>query len=88
MVPFVLLESFLCASSDERHHHFFSGVPYIYIASLETGTFTDLKKDPRVTFTFSEAQGGYCDEKGYDPESPRCARVHLVGKVSFFFFYR
>ena len=37
--------------------------------------------DPRASITVSLAQTGYCDEKGYDPESPLCAHIIYTGEI-------
>ena len=42
----------------------------------------DLDINPLSSFTFSEAEGGWCRQHSVDPEDPRCTRVHLFGKVS------
>ncbi|XP_001600211.1 protein CREG1 [Nasonia vitripennis] len=57
-----------------------SGVPYIFVTPLDF-TGQDLIKDQRVTMLMSLAQGDWCNQKGYDPMDPRCARVVLSGKI-------
>ena len=54
----------------------------IYVSSMDAAAH-DLEKNSNVSFSFSEAQGDWCRNHDVDPEDPRCAKVHLFGKVFF-----
>ncbi|KAI8491036.1 Cellular repressor of E1A-stimulated proteins 1 [Branchiostoma belcheri] len=57
-----------------------TGVPYFFFSPLER-TVQDLQADPFATLLVSEVQSGYCASAKWDPEDPRCAKVHLSGNV-------
>ncbi|XP_032836406.2 protein CREG1-like isoform X1 [Petromyzon marinus] len=58
-----------------------SGVPYMYLSSLDVSV-KDIAADPRVSMTMTLASTDYCSRGVYDPQSPLCARVTLIGNVS------
>ena len=58
----------------------FTGIPLIYISPMDVAA-KDFTINPNVSFTFSEAEGHWCHKNKIDPEDPRCARIHLFGKV-------
>ena len=57
-----------------------TGVPYIYITDMAT-LMEDVNANPVISLAFTEAQSDYCTRSSFDPESPRCARLCLTGKV-------
>ncbi|XP_078607711.1 protein CREG1-like [Branchiostoma floridae x Branchiostoma japonicum] len=57
-----------------------TGVPYFLFSPLERTT-QDLQANPYVTLLVSEVQSGYCASVKWDPEDPRCAKIHLSGKI-------
>ena len=57
-----------------------TGTPYFYVSELDASQ-QDIAKNPRASFTVSEVSIGYCAQKGWDPEDPRCAKVVLSGKI-------
>ena len=54
-------------------------MPYLYISPWEISA-KDLTHNNKASLTMSLAQSGYCREKNYDPEDPRCAHVILTGE--------
>lgn len=56
-----------------------TGVPYIYITTMAT-IMADVRANPVISMSFTEAQSEYCTKHSLDPESPRCARLCLTGK--------
>ncbi|KAL0881606.1 hypothetical protein ABMA27_001433 [Loxostege sticticalis] len=57
-----------------------TGVPYFYMSPLDF-TAKDLKENSRATVLVSLEETNYCEEKGMDPEDPRCTRLMLSGKM-------
>ncbi|XP_066289829.1 protein CREG1-like [Branchiostoma lanceolatum] len=57
-----------------------TGVPYFFFSPLEN-TVQDLEANPFATLLVSEVQSGFCASVKWDPEDPRCAKIHLSGKV-------
>lgn len=56
-----------------------TGTPFFYLSKLDP-TPNDLERDPRCSFSLSEAPIGTCGST--DVENPTCARLTLTGKVS------
>lgn len=54
------------------------GTPFFYLSHLDP-TPRDIDRDPRCSFTLSEAPLGSCGS--IDTENPTCARLTLTGKV-------
>lgn len=57
-----------------------TGVPYMYLTDWEMSV-KDLRVNNSASLTMSLAQGDYCSQHDYDPESPLCAHVILSGTV-------
>ncbi|GAB5358445.1 hypothetical protein AAMO2058_000458100 [Amorphochlora amoebiformis] len=57
---------------------FSSGIPYFYVSEMDVSQ-EDIKANPKVSFTVSEVNVGYCAQQKWDPEDPRCAKVVLTG---------
>jgi len=57
-----------------------SGIPYFYLTEMELSVH-DLIKNNKASLSMSLAQGDYCNKKGFDPESPRCAHLIMTGKI-------
>ena len=59
-----------------------TGTPYMCVSGLDA-SIIDLEKDPKMSLTFTEAQGAgqpACDAAGSgDPENPPCSRLVLTG---------
>ncbi|KAH9532524.1 hypothetical protein CY35_18G002100 [Sphagnum magellanicum] len=55
-----------------------TGTPFFYLSKLDP-TPNDLERDPRCSFSLSEAPIGTCGST--DVENPTCARLTLTGKV-------
>lgn len=66
-------------SVSDGHGDNSSGIPYMYVSDMDT-SMEDIKKNPKVTLTFSEAAVD-CEKLGYDPEDPRCVRLALTGSI-------
>ena len=45
-------------------------------------TMADVKVNSNVSFSVSEMQTGYCQQKGWDAEDPRCTRVTMTGQLN------
>jgi len=58
-----------------------SGIPYFYVTDLDA-TMTDVKVNSNVSLSLSEMQTGYCQQKGWDAEDPRCTRVTMTGQLN------
>ncbi len=56
-----------------------TGTPFFYLSKLDP-TPNDLERDPRCSFSLSEAPIGTCGST--DVENPTCARLTLTGTVS------
>ncbi|XP_008326336.1 protein CREG2 [Cynoglossus semilaevis] len=57
-----------------------TGVIYFYVTPMDN-TVSDLRSNPFVSLTFSEAEADFCRQMVYDPEDPRCARLTLTGRM-------
>ncbi|XP_028170591.1 protein CREG1 [Ostrinia furnacalis] len=57
-----------------------TGIPYFYMSPLDF-TAKDLTKNSRATVLVSLEETNYCEQKGMDPEDPRCTRLMLSGKM-------
>lgn len=55
-----------------------TGTPYFYLSTLDPTAKLALK-DPRASFSVSEAELGDC--AGKDPQSPLCSRITLSGQL-------
>jgi len=55
------------------------GTPFFYLSHLDP-TPRDIDRDPRCSFTLSEAPLGSCGT--VDTENPTCARLTLTGKLA------
>eukprot|EP00979_Chaetoceros_neogracilis_P001866 scaffold341_cov235-Chaetoceros_neogracile.AAC.6 len=53
---------------------------YFLHSSLDS-SIIDVMKNNLISFAISEMQTGYCDQKGYDAEGPRCARLSMSGRL-------
>ena len=60
-----------------------TGVPYFYLAKYDP-VVKNIELNAMSSLALSEAQSDYCKEHDWDPESPLCSRVTLMGKVSHF----
>nr|CAD7412835.1 unnamed protein product [Timema poppensis] len=57
-----------------------TGIPYLYLTPLDMSA-QDLNQDYRSSLTMTLAETNYCDQNGFDPEDPRCAKVIFTGKI-------
>ncbi|CAH0399131.1 unnamed protein product [Chilo suppressalis] len=57
-----------------------TGIPYFYMSPMDF-TARDLARNSRATVLVSLEETNYCEEKGIDPEDPRCTRLILSGKM-------
>ncbi|XP_057667708.1 protein CREG1 [Diorhabda carinulata] len=73
--PFVSLKSFSDGTSTNS-----TGVPYLYMTDLDV-TGKDVMKDSRVTIMATLAETNYCENKEFDPQDPRCAKILMSGKL-------
>ncbi|ENN82490.1 protein CREG1 [Dendroctonus ponderosae] len=73
--PFVSLKSISDGPASNS-----SGIPYLYMTDMDI-TAIDILANNKVTILASLAQSNYCQEKSYDPQDPRCAKVMLSGTV-------
>ncbi|KAL1505872.1 hypothetical protein ABEB36_005329 [Hypothenemus hampei] len=72
--PFVSLKSFSDGPMDNS-----TGIPYLYMTDQDMSA-QDLLKNNHVTVMATLAQSGYCKDKNYDPQDPRCPKVMLTGQ--------
>lgn len=57
-----------------------TGKVYFLHSPLDA-TIIDVMENDSVSFAISEMQTGYCQERIYDAEDPRCARLSLGGRL-------
>ena len=74
-VPFGLVQSFCDGTYGNS-----TGRLFFYIAEVST-MYKNMKADPNVSVTITQAESSYCSQQGLDPELPTCARVTLTGLV-------
>ena len=74
-MPFGTLQSYADGPLDNS-----TGIPFFYIAKV-SDTYKNIAYNNTVSMTVTQNEGEYCKQKGWDPESPQCARVVLMGKV-------
>lgn len=74
-VPFGVVESFSDGTVSNS-----TGVPYFYVAKFDP-VVKNIEANKLSSLALSEAQNGYCKAHDWDPESPLCSRVTLIGKL-------
>ena len=57
-----------------------TGVPYFYLTKGDP-VVRNIEANKMSSLALSEEQSGYCKAHNWDPESPLCSRVTLVGNV-------
>lgn len=57
-----------------------TGTLYMLHSSLDS-SIIDVRENDLVSVALSEMQTGYCQEKVYDAEDPRCARLSIGGRL-------
>lgn len=57
-----------------------TGVPYFYVAKYDP-VVKNIEANKLSSLALSEAQSDYCKAHDWDPESPLCSRVTLIGKL-------
>lgn len=57
-----------------------TGTLYMLHSSLDS-SIIDIRENDLVGVALSEMQTGYCQEKVYDAEDPRCARLSISGRL-------
>ncbi|XP_044761405.1 protein CREG1 [Coccinella septempunctata] len=73
--PFATIKSISDGPADNS-----TGNVYFYMSDMELSQ-QDIEKDSRCTILASLADVGYCEEKKYDPQDPRCAKAILTGRL-------
>ncbi|XP_018333998.1 protein CREG1-like [Agrilus planipennis] len=73
--PFVSVKSMADGPSSNG-----TGVPYFYITPREVSG-QDIQRDNRVTIMATLAQSDYCAQQSLDPQSPRCPRAIISGRL-------
>ncbi|CAG9769562.1 unnamed protein product [Ceutorhynchus assimilis] len=73
--PFVSLKSLSDGPMDNS-----TGTPYLYMTNMDVSG-KDVLVNNNVTIMATLAASSYCDNKEYDPQDPRCAKVIISGRL-------
>lgn len=57
-----------------------TGTPYFYVTDLDMSQ-KDINAKNQMCLSMTLAEGDYCSKHGCDPESPKCPRLILSGKM-------
>lgn len=74
-IPYGTLQSFSDGPLDKS-----TGIPYFYMANVSV-TYANIAYNNSVSFSLSQAEGPYCQQEQWDPETPLCARMTMAGKI-------
>lgn len=70
----------LLSTADSKVGAASTGDIFFYMMDTDLAAM-DVKKDNRITFMFSDAQEGGCNQRGVDPWSHECHRTIISGQI-------